>query len=341
MGIFDLLRDEQGRLLESPRPMSRATDDQGRPLRSPRPMSRAQGAEQAASNAARESSMMEDVDFRRDFMSRFGFDAGNIMTEPPYSLDELVEFNRDQPLAAYFPLSPNLRREDQVYLAPSLENDPSVLAHEFRHRGSRQLRGHYGLLDASYSSPEVQSFIENYGLTAYNTLMDDNKNEYLVELFDSHPETPLDINYLAEGAPFNLSQMGDTLDRLSKDSLLNSKNTGYFSTEQDRVYAALDPELVAAYKTVLPYLGRTLGSSPELDMDAAYTGVNRAARDALMDRGQYNPQPGDIRPLARPYLPSAVKAQGDFMSNLVEKSSATQNLSANGLFDLMAPAENR
>ena len=323
MGIFDLI-----------------TDDQGRPLESPRPMSRAQGAEQAASNAAQRSSMMEDVDFRRDFLSQLGFDAGNIMTEPPYSPVEAVQ-KGGQPLAVYFPHSADLRREDQVYLAPSVENDPSILAHEFRHRGSPQLREHFGLLDASFNSPEVQSFIENYGLTAYDTLMDTANNEYLVELFDRHPETPLDINYLAEGAPFNLSQMGDTLDRLSKDSLLNRENTGYFSTEQDRVYAALDPELAAAYKTVLPYLGRTLGSSPGLDMDAAYTGVNRAARDALMDRGQYNPQPGDIRPMARPYLPSDVKAQEDFMSSLIEKHSAIQNLSANGLFDLMAPAENR
>lgn len=324
MGIFDLLRDEQGRLLASPRPMSRA-----------------QGAEQAASNAAQKSSMMENVDFRRDFMSRLGFDAGNIMTEPPYSNSELVRFNRDQPLAAYFPKSANLRREDQVYLAPSVENDPNILAHEFRHRGSRQLRKHYGLLDASYSSPEVQSFIENYGLTAYDTLMDDDKNEYLVELFDSHPETPLDINYLAEGAPFDLSHMGDTVQQIPVDSLLNSENTGYFSTEQDRVYAALDPELAAAYKTAFPNLGQTLGSSPELDMDAAYNGVNRAARDALMDRGQYNPQPGDVRPMARPYLPSDVKAQEDFMRSLIERRSATQDLSVNGLFDLMAPAENR
>ena len=321
MGIFDLLRDEQGR-----------------PLNSPRPMSRAQGAEQAASNAAQRSSMMEDVNFRRDFMGQLGFDAGNIMTEPPYSDSELDEFNRNQPLAAYFPKSANLRREDQVYLAPSVENDPSILAHEFRHRGSRQLRKHYGLLDASYSSPEVQSFIENYGLTAYDTLMDDNKNEYLVELFDRHPETPLNINYLAEGAPFNLSHMGDTLDRaseawlpsVSEDALRNKFNTGYFSPEQDRVYAALDPELSAAYKPAFPNLGQVLASSPELDMDAAYTGVNRAARDALMDRGQYNPQPGDTRPMARPYLPSDVKAQEDFMRREV-----------GGLFDLVAPAENR
>jgi hypothetical protein len=313
MGIFDLLKDSQGR-----------------PLESPRPVSRAQGAEQAASNAAQKSSMMENVDFRRDFMSRLGFDAGNIMTEPPYSNSELVRFNRDQPLAAYFPQSANLRREDQVYLAPSLENDPSILAHEFRHRGSRQLREHYGLLDASYSSPEVQSFIENYGLTAYDTLMDDDKNEYLVELFDSHPETPLNINYLAEGAPFDLSHMGDTVQQIPVDSLLNSENTGYFSTEQDRVYAALDPELAAAYKTAFPNLGQTLGSSPELNMDATYTGISRAARDALMDRGQYNPQPGDVRPMARPYLPSDVKAQEDFMRREV-----------GGLFDLMAPAENR
>ena len=324
MGIFDLLRDEQGR-----------------PLNSPRPMSRAQGAEQAAANEARMSSMMEDVDFRRDFMGQLGFDAGNIMTEPPYSDSELDEFNRKQPLAAYFPQSANLRREDQVYLAPSLENDPSILAHEFRHRGSRQLRKHYGLLDASFNSPEVTSFIENYGLTAYDTLMDDAKNEYLVELFDRHPETPLDINYLAEGAPFNLSRMGDTLDRLSEDALRNRENTGYFSTEQDRVYAALDPELVAAYTTDFPNLSQNLGLTPESDMDAAYTGVNRAARDALMDRGQYNPQPGDIRPMARPYLPSDVKAQEDFMSSLIERRSATQDLSVNGLFDLMAPAENR
>jgi hypothetical protein len=217
-----------------------------------------------------------------------------------------------------------------VYLAPSLENDPSILAHEFRHRGSRQLREHYGLLDASYSSPEVQSFIENYGLTAYDTLMDDDKNEYLVELFDSHPETPLNINYLAEGAPFDLSHMGDTVQQIPVDSLLNSENTGYFSTEQDRVYAALDPELAAAYKTAFPNLGQTLGSSPELNMDATYTGISRAARDALMDRGQYNPQPGDIRPMARPYLPSDVKAQEDFMRREV-----------GGLFNLMAPAENR
>ena len=322
MGIFDLLRDEQGRLLESPRPMSRA-----------------EGAAQAASNAAQRSSMMEDVDFRRDFLSQIGFDAGNIMTEPPYSNSELVRFNRDQPLAAYFPESADLLREDQVYLAPSVENDPSILAHEFRHRGSRELMDQFGLTDASYSSSEVQSFIDNYGLLAYDTLMGD--NEYLVELFDRHPDTPLQIDHGAEGLPEGLTHMGDTLDGVYSDALINRENTGYFSTEQDRVYAALDPELVAAYKTVLPYLGRTLGSSPELDMDAAYTGVNRAARDALMDRGQYNPQPGDIRPLARPYLPSAVKAQGDFMSNLVEKSSATQNLSANGLFDLMAPAENR
>tara|TARA_B110000483_G_scaffold144340_1_gene172321 strand:+ start:2906 stop:3874 length:969 start_codon:yes stop_codon:yes gene_type:complete len=322
MGIFDLLRDEQGRLLESPRPMSRA-----------------QGAEQAASNAAQRSSMMEDVNFRRDFMGQLGFDAGNIMTEPPYSNSEMVQFNRPQPLAAYFPLSANLRREDQVYMGPSVENDPNILAHEFRHRGSRKLMDHYGLRGASDSSPEVQSFIENYGLTAYDTLMGD--NEYLVELFDSHPETPLNINYLAEGAPFNLSHMGDTLDKLSEDALLNRENTGYFSTEQDRVYAALDPELSAAYKPAFPNLGQVLASSPELDMDAAYTGVNRAARDALMDRGQYNPQPGDIRPMARPYLPSDVKAQEDFMSSLIERRSATQDLSVNGLFDLMAPAENR
>ena len=302
MGIFDLI-----------------TDEQGRPLNSPRPMSRAQGAEQAASNAAQRSSMMEDVDFRRDFMGQLGFDAGNIMTEPPFSDSELVQFNRDQPLASYFPQSADLRREDQVYLAPSVENDQSVLAHEFRHRGSRQLRNHFGLLDASLNSPEVTSFIENYGLTAYDRLMDDAKNEYLVELFDRHPETPLDINYLAEGAPFNLSQMGDTVQQIPVDALRNKFNTGYFSTEQDRVYAAMDPNL-----------NPNLGPSPELNMDAAYTGVNRAARDALIDRGQYNPQPGDIRPMARPYLPSDVKAQEDSMRREV-----------GGLFDLMTPAENR
>ena len=301
MGIFDLI-----------------TDDQGRPLESPRPMSRAQGAEQAASNAAQRSSMMEDVDFRRDFLSQLGFDAGNIMTEPPYSPVEAVQ-KGGQPLAVYFPHSADLRREDQVYLAPSVENDPSILAHEFRHRGSPQLREHFGLLDASFNSPEVQSFIENYGLTAYDTLMDTANNEYLVELFDRHPETPLDINYLAEGAPFDLFHMGDTVQQIPVDSLLNSENTGYFSTEQDRVYAAMDPNF-----------SPTLGPSPELNMDAAYTGINRAARDALMDRGQYSPQPGDIRPMARPYLPSDVKAQENFMRREV-----------GGLFDLVAPAENR
>tara|TARA_R110001606_G_scaffold30281_2_gene93657 strand:+ start:190 stop:792 length:603 start_codon:yes stop_codon:yes gene_type:complete len=197
----------------------------------------------------------------------------------------------------------------------------------------------YGLRGASFNSPEVQSFIENYGLAAYDTLMGD--NEYLVELFDRHPDTLLQIDHGAEGLPEGLTHMGDTLDEVYSDALIARENTGYFSTEQDRMYAALDPELAAAYKTAFPNLGQAFDSSPELDMDAAYTGLNRALRDALMDQGRYNPQPGDIRPMARPYLPSGVKAQEDFMSSLVEKRSATQDLSVNGLFDLMAPAENR
>ena len=303
-------------------------DSSGRPLESPRPVGRPSEEERAAAvalNEARISSMMEDVDFRRDLMSQLGYDPSRLLTESPYPDDDL--------LAVYFPPldvgSPgttDLRAEDQVYLAPSVEEDQSILAHEFRHRGSRELMDQYGLRGASFNSPEVQSFIENYGLAAYDTLMGD--NEYLVELFDRHPDTPLQIDHGAEGLPEGLTHMGDTLDEVYSDALINRENTGYFSEEGDRMRAALDPELVSRYLEDYPNLGRFYRPTRELSMDAAYTGIDRASRDALMDQGRYNPQPGDIRPRARPYLPRDVEAQERHLEEVLNRAVSQEEVDA-------------
>ena len=309
-------------------------DSSGRPLESPRPVGRPSEEERAAAVAlseARMSSMMEDVDFRRDLMSQLGYDPSRLLPESPYSSIEAAV--KDPLLAVYFPpppvgsdFVPDLRREDHVYLAPSVEDDQSILAHEFRHRGSRELMDQYGLRGASFNSPEVQSFIENYGLAAYDTLMGD--NEYLVELFDRHPDTPLQIDHGAEGLPEGLTHMGDTLDEVYSDALINRENTGYFSEEGDRMRAALDPELVSDYLDYHPNSARFYKPTRELSMDDAYTGLNRASRDALMDQGRYNPQPGDIRPRARPYLPRDVDAQERHLEELLKRVVSPEEVDA-------------
>lgn len=312
MGIFDLLKDSQGR-----------------PLESPRPMSRAQGAEQAALNAAQRSSMMEDVNFRRDLVSQLGFDAGRILTESPYTpLQRAISPDID-PLAAYFSPSGDygdLSREDQVYMGPSVVNDPSILAHEFRHRGTLELMDHFGLTDASFSSPAVQSFADNYGLLAYDTLMGD--NERVVEMFDRNPNTPIQVTpgvALPEKYA-GLETVGDTIDTRGLLGLLsNQANTGYFSNISDRHTGALDQQLVDEFISAFPTsehakrLQNDAGRLNRLGLDDAYQNLNRAARDALMDQGRYNPQPGDVRPLARPYLPDAVAAQEDTMRTRIER----------------------
>ena len=311
-------------------------DGRGRPLASPRPRSRADGAEQEALNEARLASMMEDVDFRRDLISQIGFDAGHLMTDSPMS-PLARALGASDPFAAYFnPESMSaLKDEDQVFMGPALEDDRNVLAHEFRHRGTRELMDHFGLTGKSFDSPEVQSFTENYGLTAYDTLMGD--NEFVVELFDNHPDIPLVINPEVD-FPRELQTMGDTLDVVSRAELVNKGLTGRFSTEDERIRAAVDPDLREEFEGGI--FGK-FGKDPtrNLALDDAHQNLNRAAKDMLMDQGRYNPEPGDVRPMSRPYLPADVGAQEEHMRNLLERLDLSNRSTDEDILDYLSRTE--
>ena len=315
-------------------------DGRGRPLASPRPRSRAAGAEQDALNEARLASMMEDVDFRRDLISQIGFDAGHLMTDSPIS-PLARALGASDPLAAYVnPESMSaLNDEDQVYMGPALEDDGNVLAHEFRHRGTRELMDHFGLTGKSFDSPEVQSFTENYGLTAYDTLMGD--NEFVVELFDNHPDIPLEINPEFD-FPRGIQTLGDTLDVVSRAELTNKGLTGRFSTEKERRIAAQDPELREEFEDEFgSILSGKFGREPtrNLALDDAHQNLNRAAKDMLMDQGRYNPEPGDVRPMSRPYLPADVGAQEEYMRNLLERLALSNRSTDEDTLDYLSRTE--